>query len=77
MLRHSGQKPHVCQFCGKQYTRGDRLKVHLLQHTQEDSGEKPYNCSRCGASFFEAEQLRLHVCEFQDGSREVVVQPGE
>lgn len=77
MLRHSGQKPHVCQFCGKQYTRGDRLKVHLLQHTQEDSGEKPYNCSRCGASFFEAEQLRLHVCEFQDGSREVVVQPGD
>ena len=77
MLRHSGQKPHVCQFCGKQYTRGDRLKVHLLQHTHEDNTEKPYNCSRCGASFFEAEQLRLHVCELQDGSRQVVVQPGE
>lgn len=77
MLRHSGQKPHVCQFCGKQYTRGDRLKVHLLQHTHEDNTEKPYNCSRCGASFFEAEQLRLHVCELQDGSRQVVVQPGD
>ena len=73
MLRHSGQKPHVCHFCGKQYTRGDRLKVHLMSHTaHEDNSEKPYSCSRCSASFFEAEQLRLHVCEFQDGSQQVV-----
>ena len=34
-LIHSGDKPHVCNFCGKTYSRTGRLKIHLRTHVSE------------------------------------------
>ena len=40
---HTGEKPFVCQFCNRAFSRGDKLKIHVRGHL----GNKPYKCDQC------------------------------
>jgi uncharacterized Zn-finger protein len=50
-------KPHMCSYCGKQFTRENNLTAHIRTHT----GERPYVCFYCSKAFTRSERLKLHL----------------
>ena len=54
---HSREKRHTCEFCGKQYSRSGRLKIHIRSHTNE----KPYECYICNKKYAEGCNLNTHM----------------
>lgn len=51
-------KKHVCEICGKRFTRPSSLQTHSYSHT----GEKPFKCDYdgCGRNFSVVSNLRRH-----------------
>ncbi|NXB20325.1 ZSC20 protein, partial [Rhagologus leucostigma] len=44
---HTGEKPHKCLECGKNFSWSSSLITHQRLHTRE----WPYNCGECVKSF--------------------------
>lgn len=40
LLIHTGEKKHLCNFCGNSFLSRGQLKIHERSHTKE----KPYKC---------------------------------
>ncbi|XP_035679655.1 zinc finger protein 729-like [Branchiostoma floridae] len=54
---HATDKPHKCHLCDRAYTRRDKLRDHLMTHTNE----RPYKCSYCSLGFNRKDHLNDHV----------------
>jgi len=47
---------HVCEYCGKRFTRQKTLANHVILHTED----KNYSCTQCGAKFAQLNSLLVH-----------------
>ncbi|KAM9342359.1 uncharacterized protein KZ484_015060 [Pholidichthys leucotaenia] len=55
--QHTVDKQHVCNMCGKRFSKRSDLSVHERCHT----GEKPYSCETCGKSFTDSSCIKKHM----------------
>ena len=66
-VRHSGEKPHVCEDCDKGFSTKQELKLHERSHT----GEKPCQCGKCNKSFANVQALFTHTLILKKNSIEM------
>ncbi|XP_078615818.1 uncharacterized protein LOC144884393 [Branchiostoma floridae x Branchiostoma japonicum] len=57
LVHHTGERSHLCSYCGQMFLRNDHLTVHMRIHT----GDMPFKCSLCNYSGRQSNCLRWHM----------------
>lgn len=68
-LHQEAKYMHVCDTCGKAFSRTDSLKGHMKTHQdstkvkpdQEDQADQRLTCSQCKSQFLEQNQFDEHM----------------
>ncbi|XP_064109566.1 PR domain zinc finger protein 10-like [Macrobrachium nipponense] len=57
--------PHICSICGKEMPSVDKLKIHMLSH----SDRRDFLCPDCGKSFKRKDKMREHSKRMHSAER--------
>ena len=60
---HTGEKTHICKYCGKSFTARKTWANHVKLHT----GEKTHSCTQCDAKFVQLTSLLNHMKKHKKG----------
>ena len=68
MMRHRGEKPHVCPMCSVGFRVPSHLKMHMQQHLNQR-----FTCNVCDKAFSQARYLQRHMRIHNEVSKNTVI----
>lgn len=67
MTKHTGTKPHSCEFCGQKFAQRGNLRAHIVRvHEINSELEQRFECPQCCCNFRKMSSLNAHISRFHN-----------